>query len=512
MDASIMHNGDKAVRQYHKERRLVPIGGFQEKMTQKGVTFPDGFLWGGATAANQMEGGFGEGNKGLNIADVLPGGKERLKVLQEPGFDFEMDRSKYTYPNHEGIDFYHRYKEDIALFAEMGFKAFRLSIAWSRIFPRGDETEANEDGLDFYERVFDELHKHGIEPVVTISHYEMPLHLVKEYGGWRNREVVGFFERYVNVIFNRFKNKVKYWMTFNEINSAFEMPIMSMGFAIHREEDRYQARFQAFHHQFVASSMAVKACHEIIPGSKIGCMLLFAPVYAFDCSPENQLYALEEERLFNYFCGDVQVRGEYPSFIRHYFEKHCIRLDIREGDLDLIAKYPVDYIGFSYYMSRTEKKDKTEGDKVQGNILSGVKNPFLEASDWGWEIDPVGLRISLNKMYERYRVPLFVVENGLGARDKVEEDGSIRDDYRIDYLRKHIIAMREAIREDGVELMGYTSWGCIDLVSASTGEMSKRYGFIYVDKQDDGSGTMERLRKKSFYWYKDVIASNGENL
>lgn len=481
-------------------------------MTQQELAFPDGFLWGGATAANQMEGGFGEGNKGLNIADVLPGGKERLKVLQEPGFDFEVDRSRYTYPNHEGVDFYHRYKEDIALFAEMGFKAFRLSIAWSRIFPNGNETEANEAGLDFYERVFDELHKHGIEPVVTISHYEMPLHLVKEYGGWRSREVIGFFERYVNVIFNRYKHKVKYWMTFNEINSAFVMPIMSMGFAIHREEDRYQATFQAFHHQFVASSIAVQACHEIIPGSKIGCMLLFAPVYAYDCNPENELYALQEERLFNYFCGDVQVRGEYPSFIRDYFEKHGVKLDIREGDLDLIAKYPVDYIGFSYYMSRTEKKDKDRQDKVQGNILSGVKNPFLEASDWGWEIDPIGLRISLNKMYERYRVPLFVVENGLGARDKVEDDGSIRDDYRIDYLRKHILAMRDAIHEDGVELMGYTSWGCIDLVSASTGEMSKRYGFIYVDKQDDGSGTLERRRKKSFYWYKDVIASNGKNL
>lgn len=481
-------------------------------MVQNDARFPEGFLWGGATAANQMEGGFHEGNKGLNIADVLPGGKERLKVLQEPGFNFEIDKSKYTYPNHEGIDFYHRYKEDIALFAEMGFKAFRMSIAWTRIFPNGDELEPNEEGLAFYDRVFDELNKYGIEPVVTISHYEMPVNLVKEYGGWRNREVVTFFERYVNAIFKRYKNKVRYWMTFNEINSGLVMPIMGLGFSIKEEEDKYQPTFQAFHHQFVASSIAVKACHEIIQDSQIGCMIIFAPVYPFDSNPENVLHALQEERIFNHFCADVQVRGEYPAFIKKYFKKHGIELDIHDGDLELIKEHTVDYIGFSYYMSRTEKKVKTEEEASQGNMIGGVKNPFLKASDWGWEIDPTGLRISLNKLYDRYEVPLFVVENGLGAYDKVEEDGSINDDYRIDYLREHIAAMRDAINEDGVEMMGYTSWGCIDLVSASTGEMSKRYGFIYVDKHDDGSGTLERSKKKSFYWYKDVIATDGEKL
>lgn len=473
--------------------------------------FPEGFLWGGATAANQFEGGFHEGNKGLNIADVLPGGKERLKLLQEPGFNFEIDHEKYTYPNHEGIDFYHRYKEDIALFAEMGFKVFRMSIAWTRIFPNGDELEPNEAGLAFYDRVFDELHKHGIEPVVTISHYEMPVYLVKEYGGWRSREVVTFFERYVNAILNRYKNKVKYWMTFNEINSGLLMPIMSLGFSIQNEEDKYQATFQAFHHQFVASSLAVKACHEIIPDAQIGCMIIYAPVYSFDSNPENVMYALQEERMFNYFCADVQVRGEYPTFIKRYFKEHNISLDIQEGDLELIKEHTVDYIGFSYYMSRTEKKVKSELDKANGNIFFGVKNPFLKASDWGWEIDPEGLRVSLNQLYDRYRVPLFIVENGLGAYDKVEEDGSINDDYRIDYLKSHIAAMGEAI-EDGVDLIGYTSWGCIDLVSASTGEFSKRYGFIYVDKHDDGSGTLERSKKKSFHWYKNVIATNGQEL
>jgi 6-phospho-beta-glucosidase len=480
-------------------------------MPTKTYQFPENFLWGGATAANQIEGGFHEGNKGLNIADVLPGGKGRLNILKEPGFNFEVNAEKYTYPNHEAIDFYHRYKEDIALFAEMGFKVFRMSIAWTRIFPNGDETKPNEEGLAFYDRVFDELHKHNIEPVVTISHYEMPVNLVKNYGGWRSREVVTFFERYAKTILERYQNKVKYWMTFNEINSGLIMPIMGLGFSIQKEEDKYTPTFQAFHHQFVASSLAVKACHEIIPDAQIGCMILYAPVYPYDANPENVMHALEEERLFNYYCADVQVRGEYPAFMTRYFKEHNIELDIKEGDLELMKEHTVDYIGFSYYMSRTEKKQKTGEEQADGNIMSGVRNPFLKASDWGWEIDPTGLRIALNQLYDRYRVPLFVVENGLGAKDVVEEDGSIRDDYRIEYLRDHIVAMGEAI-EDGVDLMGYTAWGCIDLVSASTGEMSKRYGFIYVDKEDDGSGTLERSKKKSFFWYQNVINTNGKEL
>ena len=478
------------------------------KMNRK---FPEGFLWGGATAANQLEGAYQEGGKGLNLADVLPGGKVRLELLMKPGFNYEIDQTKYHYPNHEGIDFYHRYKEDIALFAEMGFKVFRMSIAWSRIFPRGDEETPNEEGLAFYDRVFDELHKHGIEPVVTISHYETPLHLIKEYGAWKNRKLIGFFERYVRTIFDRYKNKVKYWMTFNEINGATHFPLFGLGFSASSEEARLQESFQGLHHQFVASALAVKIGHELIPGSQIGCMLVYAPVYAYDSNPENVMYAMREEQIFNYYCGDVQVRGEYPAFAERYFKENGITLEIEDGDLEIIKEGTVDYIGFSYYMSRTEKKDKTNEEGSSGNIIGGVKNPFLKASDWGWEIDPEGLRISLNKLYDRYQVPLFIVENGLGAKDQVEADGSINDDYRIDYLRDHIKAMAEAI-EDGVNLMGYTPWGCIDLVSASTGEMSKRYGFIYVDRHDDGSGTLERSKKKSFFWYKDVIATNGEQL
>ncbi|MCM3602542.1 glycoside hydrolase family 1 protein [Robertmurraya korlensis] len=473
--------------------------------------FPEGFLWGGATAANQLEGAYLEGGKGMNLADVMPGGKVRLKVIAEPGFDFKIDKEKYVYPNHDGIDFYHRYKEDIALFAEMGFKTYRMSIAWSRIFPQGNEVEPNEEGLAFYDRVFDELKKYNIEPVVTISHYEIPLYLITEYGGWRNREVIGFFERYATTLFKRYKDKVKYWLTFNEINGATHLPILGLGFSPETEETKLQDSFQGLHHQFVASALAVKAGHEIIPGSQIGCMLVYAPTYSFDSNPENVMHALQEQRLFNNYCGDVQVRGEYPAFAKRFWKENGINLDIQEGDLEIIKEGPVDFISLSYYMSRTEKKNKTPEEIGQGNLIGGVKNPFLRASDWGWEIDPTGLRIGLNQLYDRYRVPLFIVENGLGAYDKVEEDGSINDDYRINYLREHVEAMGEAI-EDGVELMGYTPWGCIDLVSASTGEMSKRYGFIYVDKHDDGSGTLERSKKKSFYWFKNVIATNGQEL
>ncbi|WP_223701173.1 glycoside hydrolase family 1 protein [Sutcliffiella deserti] len=475
------------------------------------MKFPENFLWGGATAANQIEGGFHGTAKGPNLADVLPGGKIRMKLLSQAGFDFEMDMDKYTYPNHEAIDFYHRYKEDIALFAEMGFKVFRMSIAWSRIFPKGDELEPSEEGLAFYDRVFDELHKHGIEPLVTIAHYETPLHLIKEYGGWKNRKLIEFFERYVTVLFNRYKNKVKYWLTFNEINGATHFPLFGLGFSATSDETRLQESFQGLHHQFVASAIAVKLGHQIIPGSQIGCMLIYAPTYSYDANPENVMHALSDGRMFNFYCGDVHVRGEYPTFANRFFKENDIVIEMQDGDLETIKEGTVDFISFSYYMSRTEKKNKTPEEIGEGNLIGGVKNPFLKASDWGWEIDPTGLRVALNELYDRYQKPLMVVENGLGAYDKVEEDGRIIDDYRIEYLRDHIKAMGEAV-EDGVDLIGYTSWGCIDLVSASSGEYSKRYGFIYVDKHDDGSGTMERSRKKSFFWYKDVISSNGEKL
>lgn len=478
------------------------------------TVFPENFLWGGATAANQLEGAYLADGKGLSVADAMPGGKIRFEVLGSPEFDWTIDEEKYVYPNHKGISYYEHFKEDIALFAEMGFKCYRFSIAWSRIFPQGDELEPNEAGLKFYDQVIDECLKHGIEPVITISHYEMPLNLAKKYGGWKNRELIAFYERYAKVVLTRFHSKVKYWMTFNEINSALHFPALSQGMVLSNGAGDFKNIAQAWHNQFVASSLAVKIGHELDPDLKIGCMIIYATTYSLDANPVNQAATMEQNQIFNYYCADVQVRGEYPGYTNRFLNSRGVKfedLDITKEDLDLLKAYPVDYVGFSYYMSSAVTVTGDESDTVAGNLLGGVRNPFLKASEWGWQIDPVGLRIALNELYNRYQKPVFVVENGLGAVDEINADGQIIDDYRIDYLRAHIEQMAKAI-EDGVDLMGYTPWGCIDLVSASTGEMSKRYGFIYVDLDDKIEGSGKRMKKKSFDWYKQVIASNGTDL
>lgn len=472
-------------------------------MTQE-MKFPEGFLWGGATAANQLEGAYETDNKGLTIADVAPGGKQRLNLLMSGKLPLEIDFNKYIYPNHKGIDFYHRYKKDIAMFAEMGFKTFRMSISWARIFPNGDDIEPNEAGLQFYENVIDELLKYDIEPTITMSHYETPLNLVKNYGGWKNRELIGFFENYARTILTRFHKKVKYWITFNEINTGVGGSFFSVAMRNATQEDN----FQALHNQFVASSLATKIAHELNPSIKVGCMSIYATMYAYDSNPDTVIAKDLHNRMFNYFCNDVQVRGEYPSYAKKFFEQNHINLTIAEGELELLKKHPVDYLSFSYYMSSAFSIDP-ELKKSQGNFFGGTKNPFLKASEWGWEIDPVGLRIGLNDLYGRYQVPLYIAENGLGAIDNIDKNGQIIDDYRIDYLKQHIREMAKAVNIDGVDLIAYTPWGCIDLVSASTGEMSKRYGFIYVDLDDEGNGSMERLKKKSFDWYKNVISKNG---
>ena len=473
--------------------------------------FPQGFMWGGATAANQVEGAYDQDGKGLSIVDAIPGGKDRLKIVSSPEFDFTLDPANHTYPNHKAIDHYHRFQEDIALFAEMGFKCYRFSIAWTRIYPNGVEQEPEEAGLKHYDQVIDACIAHGIEPVITISHYEMPLHLATAFGGWKNRELIAHFERFARTVLTRYGHKVKYWMTFNEINSAAHFPIMSQGLTVKTGALEAQAKFQAWHNQFVASSLAVKIAHETNAQIQIGCMILFATNYAYDCNPVNQLETLKETQAFNFYCADVQAGGKYPYYAKSLWQSQGVELDIQPGDVELIKQHTVDYIGFSYYMSSTINKTNPDAVTAQGNLLGGARNPFLEASDWGWEIDPVGLRIALNQLYDRYEKPLFIVENGLGAVDKPDENHYIADDYRINYLRQHIQAMAEAI-EDGVELMGYTPWGCIDLVSMSTGEMSKRYGLIYVDLDDKISGTGNRYRKKSFHWYQKVIGTNGEDI
>lgn len=480
--------------------------------------FPEGFLWGGATAANQYEGGWNLGGRGPATSDtyiaVDPDKRKDMSHFGKPvsraDVEFALADQEGLYPKRWGSDFYHRYKEDIALFAEMGFKTFRLSIAWSRIFPKGDELEPNEEGLAFYDAVFDELNKYGIEPLVTLSHYEFPLHLALEYGGWKNRKVIEFFVRYAETVFKRYQGKVKYWLTFNEINILGMVGYLSGGLLFEDGKNDLEAMYQAVHHQFIASSLATKAAHEIDPENKVGCMLARMENYAATCNPDDVLVALKKDQE-NLFYTDVQVRGAYPSYMKRFFKENNIQVVFEPGDEAILKQYPVDFMSFSYYMTSITRALPDKDKETAGNLILGEANPYLEASDWGWQIDPVGLRITLNKLYDRYQVPLFIVENGLGALDKVEADGSIQDSYRIAYLEKHIQQMYEAI-EDGVELMGYTPWGCIDLVSASTSEMSKRYGFIYVDADDQGKGSFDRSRKASFYWYKDVIASNGANV
>ena len=474
------------------------------------VTFPQGFFWGGATAANQFEGAWDVDGRGPSVDDHFLGGT--VDTPREITLEIDPDR---FYPNHDGIDFYHRYEEDIALFAEMGFTMFRMSISWSRIFPNGDDAEPNEAGLAFYDRVFDCCRAHGIEPLVTLSHYEMPYHLVEAYNGWASRELIGFFERYCRTVFERYRDKVTYWLTFNEINcgtgdmgNLFETS-MIQGYEGPASGVRTtpQQRYQALHHQFVASARVIRYAHEHYPRFKMGNMDCFILSYAATCDPADVLANQAEMRRMNWYCSDVQVRGAYPSYARRFWRENGIELQLAPSDLEDLAEGTVDFYTFSYYMSSTVG---THADQEQmgGNMSMGGRNPYLKSTDWGWQIDPTGLRVALNEIYDRYRIPLMVVENGMGAYDEVEADGSIHDPYRIDYLKSHVRAMGEAI-DDGVDLIGYTWWGPIDLVSAGTGEMRKRYGFIYVDKHDDGTGTYERRRKDSFFAYRKIIESNG---
>jgi 6-phospho-beta-glucosidase len=474
----------------------------EDEMTETTTAFPPGFLWGGATAANQVEGGYAEGGKGLSVQDVLPRG------LAGPRSDGAVpDNLKL-----EAVDFYHRYAEDIALFAQMGFSVYRFSIAWSRIFPNGDEEVPNEEGLAFYDRVLDELEKHGIEPLVTISHYETPLHLADEYNGWVSRELIGFYARYARVLFERYGSRVKRWLTFNEINSLAHAPFMSGGITTPKAQLSEQDLYQAMHHELVASALATRIAHETVPGVQIGCMVLAMPVYPLTPSPADIRAVMDADHA-NLVFGDVHTRGRYPGYFLRSLRERGVELDITDDDRATLT-HTVDFVSFSYYMSVCETGDPEARVAGEGNIMGGVPNPTLPASEWGWQIDPVGLRVVLNQFWDRWQKPLFIVENGLGAKDElVEIEGrkTVQDDYRIAYLNDHLVQVGEAIM-DGVDVVGYTSWGCIDIVSASTAQLSKRYGFIYVDRNDDGSGTLARHPKKSFDWYAEVIRTNGASL
>lgn len=477
-------------------------------MGEKGL--PENFLWGGATAANQCEGGYGKGGRGPATVDFIPFGEHRRQVMTGE-MDYHSLGEETFYPSREAIDMYGHYEEDIALLAEMGFRCYRMSIAWSRIFPRGDEHEPNEEGLKFYDNFLNTLISYGIEPIVTICHFDVPLYLVEEYGAWKSRKMIDFYIKYCKVLFERYKGKVKYWMTFNEINMLLHLPFMGAGLCLEEGENPLQVKYQAAHYELTASALATRIAHEIDKNNMVGCMLAAGKFYPNTCSPDDVWKAIEMDRN-NYFFIDVQSRGTYPAYALKYFERNKLNIDMTEDDLELIRSNTVDYIGFSYYSSRLTSSQPEISSKTAGNVMGSLKNPYLKTSDWGWQIDPVGLRITINELYDRYQKPLFIVENGLGAVDQPDERGRIEDDYRIEYLKAHIQEMIKAVEEDGVDLIGYTPWGCIDLVSASTGEMKKRYGFIYVDRDNQGNGTLKRSRKKSFYWYKKVISTNGRDL
>lgn len=476
----------------------------------------ENFLWGGASAANQCEGGFLEGGKGWSLADLYKkvghSPEELIQFIETKSTDeilkIKEDKNG-VYPKRWGNDFYHRYKEDVALMAEMGFKVYRCSIAWSRIFPTGFENEPSKEGLKFYDDVFDECHKYGIEPLVTLSHYESPLEISLQNNGWLNRDTILQFEKYAKAVFSHYRNKVKYWITFNEINTATFIPFLTLGIVKH-SDNVMQDSYQGLHHQFIAAALANKACHEIIPSAKIGCMISAKVFYPATPHPKDIL-EYQKQKQNNFFCTDVMIGGRYPSFTQHYFKQNNISLKIQKGDTEILKENTADFIAFSYYQSSLASSVITDGGQVLGNMCFGNKNPYLETSEWGWQIDPEGLKYFLIEIYDKYRIPLIIVENGLGAKDKLELDGKIHDQYRIHYMKEHLLEMMAAM-DEGVDIFGYTVWGAIDLISASTSEMSKRYGMVYVDVDDYGYGTFNRYRKDSFYWYKDVIKSNGSIL
>lgn len=479
------------------------------------------FLWGGATAASQYEGAYNEGGKGLSVADIqkFKPDVDVRDYAQLSHYSLEdikqsmTDETGNVYGKRHGSDFYHRYKEDIALMAEMGFKVFRMSIAWTRIFPRGDEETPNEEGLKFYDAVFSECKKHNIEPLVTLCHYDHPLALALEYKGWYNRKSIDFFMKFVEVIVERYSKYVNYWITFNEINSMPKHPFISGALIedLFEGEDFEGVIWQAMHHQLVASSLATKLIREHNREAQVGCMLSKYSLYPYTPHPKDVFLAQVKERSNFSFC-DIQVFGEYPKHTLIDLETKGIQIKKEAEDDALLKRYTMDFVSFSYYCSGCLTVTEQNVEETAGNLFKSVRNPYLEASEWGWLVDPLGIRKACVDLYDRYRLPLFVVENGVGAKDQVTEDGKIHDSYRIDYLRDHIKMLKDAVTVDGVELLGFTMWSSVDLVSASTTQMTKRYGLIYVDCDDYGNGSYDRIRKDSFYWYKNVIESNGEDL
>ncbi|MCH1941954.1 glycoside hydrolase family 1 protein [Holdemania massiliensis] len=481
------------------------------------MKWSEDFLIGGALSALQTEGAWNEGGKGIAAYDYYTHGMS--SVFRED-FSFKEDPQK-NYPNRRGIDFYHHYREDIALMAQMGIRCLRTSISWPRIFPNGDDEKPNEEGLQFYDALFDEMIKYHIQPLVTLSHFEIPMHIVKEYNGWTDRRVIGFFKTYCQTVFERYKKKVKLWIPFNEINGVADPGTFRPGgyspFAgCQTDPNLDQAMtmlFQAAHHQLLASAEAVILCHKIIPDARIGGMIAMQLSYPYTCNPKDICYNLEEMERHLYYYSDVFIRGDYGYYARRVREKYHATLTVTKEDAEILKKGKADFLAFSYYSSSVVCAEK-QLDITDGNLFASAVNPYLERSEWGWTKDPLGLYISCKELYSRYQKPLFIVENGLGAHDEVVKEKDtfrIHDPYRIQYLKEHLMEVLRA-QEDGIEIIGYLEWGPIDMVSGGTGEMEKRYGFIYVDLNDAGQGSGQRIKKDSYSWYKNVIATQGEGL
>ncbi|MDY4761504.1 glycoside hydrolase family 1 protein [Streptococcus thoraltensis] len=482
---------------------------------------PANFLWGGATADFQFEGGFNEGGRGLLSHDFETDGSLKIPrhhTMTLPNGEIIKPKSSFFlaekvpenaqpifledeyYPSHKAVDFYHRYKEDIALMAGMGFNVFRFSICWTRIFPTGEEEKPNEEGLAFYDNVISEMLKYGMEPLITICHDELPMALALKYDGWSSRHVINAYLKYCKVLFERFGDRCRYWLTFNEINA-----VRGFGPTGVRNPDG-QDRYQAVHHMFVASAKAVKLGHEMMPGSQFGAMYAMSELYPASSKPEDVFHRLQARRE-NWYFIDTMGRGYYHPYVKEIWRKHGVKnIKMDSDDQILLKEGQLDFISFSYYRSNV-----TQAGDPWFNV-GGSPNPNLETTPWGWSVDPLGLRHVMNEIYDRIQKPIFIVENGMGAIDEPDQNGNVQDDYRIKYLRDHLRAMADAILIDGVDCLGYTMWGPIDLVSLSTGEMKKRYGFIYVDMDDKGKGSLDRTPKKSYYWMKKVIETKGAYL
>ena len=469
-----------------------------------------GFLWGGALSANQTEGNFDIEGRGITNFDMLPMESCRLQDVLTDQKNFLENEYDY-YSGRKGIDFYTRYKEDISLLSELGVNSFRISLAWSRIFPNGDEEEPNEAGLQFYENVLKEMLIHKIEPIVTISHFDVPLTLIEKYGGWSNRKLIDFYLKFSETVMKRYKDMVNYWIPFNEMNMTMHIPFIGAGVTFTSDENRLEKKYQAAHHQLVANALTIKLGREISSTFQFGCMMAAGKTYAYTCQPEDVFAAFENDRN-NYFFSDVQVKGHYPKLMLAYFNQQNVHIKQTLSDTDILAKHTVDFLSFSYYASACSAAKDKRVEKIKANGPDTIKNPYLPETNSVWQSDPLGLRITLNSLYDRYELPLFIVENGLGTYEDQLEDGKVHDFYRIEYMQNHLRNMLAAVEEDGVALIGYLAWGLIDLVSVSEGKMSKRYGVIYVDADDEGNGTYNRYPKDSFAWYKKVIKTNGESL